>query len=400
VDLMRALIVGHDTLGARNVLAAVRSLGRAGYEVGVGSPVPGLSSSSRYATRWHPVPSPAVDADAFRAAVRAAVQNEGYDILFPGGDAEVLALTMWRDDFEAIVPYASYADCRRALDKLAVQPYAEAAGLAIPLTAHGDDEHALGGMPYPVIVKARLHWTPGALAAPNRLEVALAQTPDVMRRQCDLIRRAGGEPFVQQWLPGTHLTHNAVLDAGGNAVLAFQQATRWTWPPGAGVWTRAEICSYDAEFGARCNRFLASLGWHGLVQLQFLVPEDGVPRLVDLNGRFYASLGLAMAGGADLPMIWARMALGEPVRTTRPPAAGLRYQWFEGDIQRAMVQAEGGRFHDIVSCLRYRRGAVHSLWASDDPKPTIFRLSKATRSAPNWIRLARSGTARRTKEVR
>ena len=45
----------------RGALAATRSLGRAGWDVGIGSPRPGFAAASRFAAAWHEVPPPEED---------------------------------------------------------------------------------------------------------------------------------------------------------------------------------------------------------------------------------------------------------------------------------------------------------------------------------------------------
>jgi predicted ATP-grasp superfamily ATP-dependent carboligase len=387
---MRILIVGADSLFARNVLAAVRSFGRAGHTVAIGSPAPGLAARSRWCARWERIPTVSADPAGFRKALVEVTTRGPYDVVFAGGDAEVLALTMWRDDLQACVPYASHEIVRAALDKYTIMAAATQEGLGLPMTLGGDAD--LTALEYPAVVKARLHWTPGADEAPNRLQVAVVQSAGEAQRRFDVIRRAGGEPIIQEWLPGSQRAYIGVIDDRGRAIVALEQQASETWPPGAGVWTRARVVPLDPDLATRCEAFLRRLGWYGLAQLQFIVPPDGVPRLIDVNGRFYASMGLAMAAGADLPMIWLRMATGESMKPRAPLKTGMRYQWFEGDIQRALLEGRGGVLRDAVSTVVYHIGATHSMWDEDDPRPSAYRGTEACRSLIRGLR--RAGTRR------
>ncbi len=173
----------------------------------------------------------------------------------------------------------------------------------------------------------------------------------------------------------------ALIGQGGEVVAQFQQRGIGTWPNAAGVWTRAETIPLDTELAERSTLFLRELGWSGLVQLQFLVPEGGRPRLIDLNGRFYASLHLAVAAGLDLPVMWAGRATGRELGRGRTPRTGVRYQWLEGDLRRALSTDRGQRLRELRSCLRYRQGAIDSLWSRDDPAPGLRWLASAVRSA-------------------
>jgi len=119
------------------------------------------------------------------------------------------------------------------------------------------------------------------------------------------------------------------------------------------------------------QRLLADLGWIGLMQLQFLVPSDGRPRLVDFNGRLYGSLALAVGAGVNLPALWAATATGRAPAAAAAAAIGVRYQWFEGDARLAAGE-RGGRFvRGALSCLHTAVRSRHSVWCSRDPKPGL-----------------------------
>ncbi len=89
------------------------------------------------------------------------------------------------------------------------------------------------------------------------------------------------------------------------------------WLSGASC--RAVTVPVDPDLSARAAALFRVLGWFGLAELQFLVPAAGPARLIDLNGRFYGSLALAVRAGANLPASWAALATG---RDVKPATAG------------------------------------------------------------------------------
>src|SRR5205823_3805656 len=115
-------------------------------------------------------------------------------------------------------------------------------------------------------------------------------------------------------------------------VARVQQEARTIWPLNAGMSARAETVPVDEVLAAKVAELLQELGWFGLAQLQFVVPEDGGPVLIDFNGRLYGSLALAVAAGVNLPAIWGCVATDRPLPRTREGLAGVRYQWEEGDF--------------------------------------------------------------------
>lgn len=386
---MRALIV--ETGFSRGALAAVRSLAAAGWEVGVGAPAgAGLASSSRHRRRRHLVPAAHEDRDAFLAAVRRAVRDHGYDVVFGAGEAEVLALSLLRDEVGAIVPHAGHRQVVRAIDKQELSEAAESVGILTaraldPSTLASStldpsapdpsalDPSALAGERPPLVVKSRLHAHPERPGAPPRIDTLVVPGPEAARRRVDEVRRLGGEPRVEEFHEGRLMAYAAVTAVGGRVVCDCMQVASRIWPPGAGASCRAETVRVDPAISDRAARLLAALGWFGLAQLQFVVPEDGRPRLIDLNGRFYGSMALATAAGANLPAAWAALAVGHDV----PPARarpGVRYQWLEGDLRRAAVERRRGLLLDLAGTLRFAAGAVHSTLSLRDPAPALARI--------------------------
>ncbi len=368
-----ALIVGKDAFQARNVLAATRALGLAGWRVAIGSPVPGLASRSRWASRWHHVPSPAQDFETFVAATNRAIRAGRYDVVFAAGDAELLALSLAMDRIDSCVPHPPAPVTLRALDKLHLAAAAEGVGMAVPRTREATADE-LAEVRGPVLVKARLHWQPGAQRVPDRLNALRVHGGEAAKARTVEITKAGGQAVLQEVIGGRHTAYVALLDEQHEVVVSHQQDGYGTWPARDGVWTRAEIVAPRADIDVQSAAVLRELRWTGLVQLQFLVGADDRPRLIDLNGRFYASIGLALAAGVNLPALSAALALGERPARTEPARAGLRYQWLEGDLLRALEDRRGGLLADVADTLRYARGAVPSLWRRDDPAPVLAWL--------------------------
>jgi hypothetical protein len=65
------------------------------------------------------------------------------------------------------------------------------------------------------------------------------------------------------------------------------------------------------------------------------------------------------------------MATGGIAADTRLPAVGVRYQWLEGDLRRAVSEKRGGLGRDIAGCLWYALKAKHSIWSARDPLPAV-----------------------------
>jgi predicted ATP-grasp superfamily ATP-dependent carboligase len=378
-----ALLVG-DGWEGRNVLAAAWGLSAGGWRVGVASPMPGLAAASRF-TRWHRVCSPTEDLGAFEQDLQEVVRQGSYDVLLAGGDAEVLALAALAERLPAAVPYPPLPATVQAFDKWTLTRAAEAVGLAVPATIRASDRWA-AAVEFPTIVKSRLHWKPGHRAARARLEAVEVEDDAELDAAVGAIESAGGDAIVQERVAGSMTAYVALMDRDGDVVVEWQQDGHGTWPVAAGVWTRAVTVPLNPELAETARVLLRRLGWLGLAQLQFLVGSDGQPKLIDFNGRFYASGALPLAAGINVADMWARLAIGLPVAPIAPPPPGLRYQWLVGDVLRALEERRGGLGRDLRDCVRYRLRSVHSTWRRDDPMPAVrFAASRLSRSSARGL---------------
>ena len=358
---------------SRGAVAAVRALARAGWSVGVGAPgAAGLAASSRLCRYRHDVPAAHRDLDGFVAAVRRAIETGGYEVVFGAGEAEVLALSARRSAIAATVPYAGDDVVVRALDKTELEAAAHAAGFAVPAAVAMRD---VRGSDHPFVVKARRHADPTRPDAPPRVDTNVVFGAAAVRRRVDAIEADGAAPIVQEFLDGTLVAYAAVADRQSRVVADSMQTATRIWPPFAGASCRARTVPVDADVAAATQRLFTSLGWFGLAELQFVVPAGRPPHLIDFNGRFYGSLSLAVAAGANLPHTWAALATGRDVTPSRA-RPGVAYQWLEGDLRRALTERRGGVARDVVATVVAGVGASHSLWDASDPGPALLRLRR------------------------
>jgi predicted ATP-grasp superfamily ATP-dependent carboligase len=381
---VRALIVEQGW--SRGALAAVRALAQAGWTVGVAAPdTRGLARWSRQRARAHLVRPLQPSVDAFIDSVTDAVRSGGYDVVFGAGEAELLALSGRRDALGAVFPHSAHEAVLRAVDKAELVRAAEAVGIAVPEEVEAE---ALPDESTPVVVKARLHARPDLPGAPPRIDSTVVVGRTAVVRRVAEIRALGGDPQVQAFATGALTAYAAVRGPQGVVADSWQRAAR-IWPPGAGASCRAVTIEADADLTARAEALLEHLDWFGLAELQFLVGEDGVPRLIDLNGRFYGSLSLAVAAGANLPAAWADLALGRAPTSGRVRARpGVHYHWGTADLRRAVRERRGGLLPDLASTAAYAMRARHSVLDPADPGPAVARLlgSRTTVSARTQAR--------------
>jgi predicted ATP-grasp superfamily ATP-dependent carboligase len=335
----------------RGTLCAARSLASAGNAVSIASQHRGHAARSRSSTAWFRVPE--ADDPTYVDRVCEIADRGRYDVVFAGDDENLLALSGGRDRLgSSIFPHPHDRAVRSALDKLPLYATARTCGLAVPETTSArPGRHDRGW-----IAKQRMY---------------CAGRPHTYSRGSGVM--APDEGVIYQRVLNGHLLAVVTLtDPAGRHLYMGAQRAETLSPEPFGASARARLVPLDKDLVPGVVRLLECLEWWGLAELQFVVPPDGVPHLIDFNGRFFGSLALTCAAGVDLPAAWLAVALGEPPGLGTP-STDTRYQWLEGDLRRAW-RSRGGRGEQVWGALRYAPGAAHSLWSPSDPAPAARQL--------------------------
>ena len=308
------------------------------------------------------MPPPEEDEPAFVEAVRKAVAAGDYELVFGAGDGEVLALSAARDELGAIFPYGPHEDVVRAFDKVRLAEAGRRAGFEVAESVAPEEA--------PVVVKPRQTTVHDPDGGPLRLRAELEKTPEQAEARIDYLESVGAEPLVQRYVQGDLVAFVVVTDRDSSIVAAVQQ--RASAVTTRGGTSRGETEPLDPALTERVGALLSDLNWFGIAQVQFQAPHGGDPVLIDLNGRFYGSMALALSAGPNLPAIWAALATGRPLPEITPSRIGVRYQWLESDLRR-------GR--GVVGSLRYAIGARHGLWDAKDRAPAAQHARRLARRA-------------------
>lgn len=311
----------------RKALAAVRSLGRAGYRPQVAEDM-WLATTffSRFAAGRAVYPSPISRPDAFSGWLTAFVRDRGVDVLLAMDDATLAAAVASPPPCAGLLPSRMAFDLFR--DKAATLRLAEETGVPVPawVVADGIIDDALRQaqmLGYPVVLKPRVSSGGRGLAlAPNRaaLEVALAA-------------HVGPPPLLQAWVGwGAQYDVGLLYDRDGRRIAAFVQRELRHYPVTGGPSTVQESVKAP-DLVRLADRLLTAVGWVGPAEVEFRMDQEGVPRLMEVNPRYWASLALAVQCGVDFPRLHAALALGRSVEPIGAYDLGRRCQWLlPGDL--------------------------------------------------------------------
>lgn len=368
-------------------VASVRSLARAGHRVAVGAPTRWSKAGwSRDCARTFMYPSPELDAAAFVEAVCAEVGREAGTLVLPMTERTTLPLSAARRAVAAaggrmVLP--SHEAVLHAFDKHETTRLAEKVGIDVPRTiliASTADARA-ADLRYPVVVKPRhshemLHdghvrSTGAPTYARNRDEL-LSAWSELERRCCAAV--------AQEFVEGTGVGYFALMREGALRAEFAHQRLRDVRPTGSGSSLRVSA-PVDPALRQRSLAILKALNWHGAAMVEFRLRHDGTPVFLEVNGRFWNSMALAVYAGVDFPALVARLAEDGDVEPVLSYRQGVRCRWLLGDARHLIETLRGApagfpgpfpkRLPTIASMLIPVAGTYHDNFTLRDPRPEL-----------------------------
>ena len=122
-------------------------------------------------------------------------------------------------------------------------------------------------------------------------------------------------------------------------------------------------------------KLLDALKWYGIAMVEFkLDQKDGVPKLIEVNPRFWGSMSLAIHPGVDFPYLLYRLAVDGDIEPAGEYAAGIRTRFVLQDIIACMHYFRKTRdvryLKEIVGPF-FDRDVKFGIFSADDPMPAF-----------------------------
>jgi protein-tyrosine-phosphatase/predicted ATP-grasp superfamily ATP-dependent carboligase len=295
----KVLVLGHDS---RAFLAAVRSLGRRGLVVHAAwCPQDAPARRSRYIRVLHELPPFSAEDSSWKQALKRLLEREHFDLLIPCEDPTLLPIRAHRAEFEPLVRLALPEDeaLEVALDKIRSWELAKNLGIPVPHGAVVRDPSDLDrlGLRPPLVLKPRTTFRFPDLT--NRRSVRTFAALPSLRAY---LEQDGVQDAVllQEFVPGIGVGVE-VLANRGEVLVAFQHRRVHEPLTGGGSSYRVSV-PLDPRLLEAARALMGALGYTGVAMVEFRVdPSTGRWVFLEINSRFWGSLPLAVACGADFP---------------------------------------------------------------------------------------------------
>jgi predicted ATP-grasp superfamily ATP-dependent carboligase len=329
----------------RAALAVVRSLGKAGYRCIVTSSSRGsIAAGSRFATRTVSVPSALERPTEFADAIIALVAAEGATVVLPIAEQSLLAILPVRVKLTpAIVPFADLDSFTALTDKERLLEEASTLGIAIPVQQVVRDVDAVASVDfsklrYPIVLKPARSVSDRA-GVRATFSVTYACNESELQRKIRALPAAAFPLLLQQRVVGPGIGIFLLLwDGKLTAQFAHQRLSEK--PPSGGESVYRESVAIDEGLRDRSRALLDRFGWRGVAMVEYKRDSvTGRPYLMEVNGRFWGSLQLAIDSGVDFPRILVGCALGEQSQQIPSYRVGVRSRWWWGQIDNLVGRA-------------------------------------------------------------
>jgi predicted ATP-grasp superfamily ATP-dependent carboligase len=372
----------------RAALAAVRSLGRAGYRVSVcSSRGRSIAGASRYCRAEAKVADPLTNPLAFLADVTALARAWKVDVLVPVSEAALLTILPARESFGGTqIPFADADTFRRVSDKELVLRTAPRFGIGVPEQWTVTCPEALASTPpetlaFPLVIKPSrsIGERDGHRA---KLEVRYAADQRQLEAQLARIDAAAYPLLLQRRLHGPGVGVFLLL-WDGRTVAVFSHRRIREKPPSGGVSVYRESIPADPSLVQRSRALLEHFDWRGVAMVEYKLDErSGVPYLMEINGRFWGSLQLAIDAGVDFPALLLSAAAGQRPEPVLQYRTGLRSRWWWGDVDHLLARLRarsefdpsadgGGKLRAVRDFFLWRPGDRNEILHLDDPRPFL-----------------------------
>ena len=395
---MARVLVTDAHLGS--AVAIIRSLGRRHEVVAAGTRALSAGSFSKHASGSRRYPDPGSDPEATAQALLEIVDEERIDLLVPVTDDVILAICDRRDDFErrCRLALAAPAALDAARDKDTTMRLAARLGLPTPKTVlvhtAAEAREQAGHLGWPVVLKPQASRVFGPDGTVRELSVAYAGGFAGLERHMRAFE--GLSPVLLQRYHAGHALGVEMLTHEGRPLAAFQHRRLREVPITGGASAFRESVPVDPVLYGHASRLLGELRWTGLAMVEFKQGDDG-PVLMEINGRIWGSLPLAVRSGMDFPAKMAELFLSGPpsadVPVDRRYTIGVRSRHLELDlvwIASVLRRRRRYPFLDVpprreaigVGARLLRPADGFDILSSDDPRPGLIDLLRVGTRLP------------------
>ncbi len=382
----------------KSALAAVRSLGKHGVRVICASDRDSaMGLHSRHCAQTFIYPSPAKDCQAFIDAIVELARNTGNKpLIYAFSDETFLPIS---DERQKLEKYATFIlsdkeSIEVAFDKAKTLSLAKK--LDVPHTNYyevaslDDIEDLAQTLSYPVVIKPRHScvWKDN-VGIKGTASYAFTSA-ELVSKAAEIHTETGMWPLIQDFIKGEEYGIEMLCQKGKIVAVSAHKRIRSLDPTGGAAVVKETICDDDNAriMEKYARKFSQELLWDGVMMIEFKMDErEGILKLLEINGRFWGSLPLAVCSGVDFPYLFFKQARGDIMDEEREmirSRSNIRSRHFLGDVHNLLLTLfKNDKMRDIVYPKKWEafkdfftlhKNQRYDVISLNDLKPFLFEI--------------------------
>lgn len=326
----------------RAAVAFIRSLGKRRIEVTAADQTKLTAGQlSRYAKRRLIYPSPEKSWNQFIKFITKVLSKNTYDMLIPVSEFTTTIISYHKKELEdyTIVAASDYNLYLKTYDKAETTKHLQTHGIPFPKTyfIHNVEEvkEVANNITYPAVIKPRrkTYWYNDNAKVIKITRTNYVKNPkDLIKNYYKILKERkellelGLLPIIQEYIPGTTFGVEALLNRGQPRA-TFMHKRLAEYPITGGASTLRESV-YHQELVKIGLYSLHTFGWHGLAMVEIkLDSRDNTPKLIEINGRPWGSLPLAVSAGVDFPYLLYKMLIEGDIQPQTNYLINVKQKW-------------------------------------------------------------------------
>lgn len=318
----------------KNSLAILRSLGSKNIEVfSAGAVKRSVSFYSKYCKKALLYSNPIKFPQKFKKEIEFFVKKNPIDVLMPVGLAPYTLVSQEKEKLMKYtrVPVADYENFERAHDKASANEIAKKLNIPVPFTVVPKNltelKKALKEFSYPIIIKARKGTATNQIAILKNKEQVITKwkafTELGKQKSFGIIDYS--YPMLQEYLPGEIIDVVFLFNKGKPIELMVQKRLLTRYDSGGSGSLNMTIV--EPNLIKQSIKLMSALDWHGVGMVEFKRDRNGVPKLLEINTKFWGTTETAIAAEVDFPYLLYKLAMGEELKPNHKYLFPKKFGW-------------------------------------------------------------------------
>jgi len=364
-------------------LAVIRSLGRNGIEVtGASDSKDDFPLYSKYCRNKILLRTNPNDVEKRMNELLDLVSKKKFDVFLPlMSENSLLELAKRKNEFEQYTRLAlpSFDQLSILNNKAKVALILDELGIPRPKTYFVESGSTLDSIKrmngFPLLIKP--------FRGEGAKGVKIINNPEELEDSYNEITQNWGPALIQQYIPGIKHTAVYLLNKDSEIRRFFVHRAIREFPVSGGPTCFLESVKYEPiyEYGLK---LLQRANFTGLAAMEFIVDSnDGKPKIIDVNPRFYGPLQCAISAGVDLPFAVYNMTINGDIESDFSYKEGVtcRYLLFE-DTKHLISILRGfkspkyniGKMATLFTYLNFFRDDSYFVLSLADPLPALKKI--------------------------